>query len=127
MRMGAIVLDAFNPDELADFYSKLLGWTKEVQNTDEGNWIVVKSNKGEGLPLVFQYEPDYEPPQWPTEKGRQQQMQHLDFYLELCELDNQVKYALECGATLVEVQPSENWKVLLDPAGHPFCLIPIPE
>ena len=26
------------------------------------------------------------------------------------------------GASVPEQQPSETWRVLLDPAGHPFCL-----
>ena len=30
--------------------------------------------------------------------------------------------AVELGATVPEDQPGETWRVLLDPAGHPFCL-----
>ena len=33
-----------------------------------------------------------------------------------------VARALELGAELPEHQPQENVRVLLDPAGHPFCL-----
>jgi hypothetical protein len=33
-----------------------------------------------------------------------------------------VAAALELGATLGGVQPQEDCTVLLDPAGHPFCL-----
>ena len=30
--------------------------------------------------------------------------------------------ALELGATLADPQPGDTWRVLIDPAGHPFCL-----
>lgn len=29
---------------------------------------------------------------------------------------------LQLGATRPEYQPNERWRVLVDPAGHPFCL-----
>ena len=30
--------------------------------------------------------------------------------------------AVELGATLADPQPGETWTVVIDPAGHPFCL-----
>ena len=33
-----------------------------------------------------------------------------------------VEDAVALGATLAEFQPQEDVRVLLDPAGHPFCL-----
>jgi hypothetical protein len=30
--------------------------------------------------------------------------------------------AVQAGATDVDRQPDPRWRVLLDPAGHPFCL-----
>jgi hypothetical protein len=47
-------------------------------------------------------------------------MLHLD--LEVDDLDAAVSYALECGAELPDFQPQEKVRVMLDPAGHPFCL-----
>jgi hypothetical protein len=38
-------------------------------------------------------------------------------------LDLAEECALGLGATRPE-QPDPRWKVLLDPAGHPFCLTP---
>jgi hypothetical protein len=35
-------------------------------------------------------------------------------------------WALDAGATLAGHQPREAVPVLLDPAGHPFCLFPGP-
>ena len=37
-----------------------------------------------------------------------------------------VAHALEAGATLADFQPQEHVRVMLDPAGHPFCLFPGP-
>ncbi|MGB2700964.1 MAG: VOC family protein [Candidatus Phosphoribacter baldrii] len=33
-----------------------------------------------------------------------------------------VDRAIELGATLAAYQPQDDVRVLLDPAGHPFCL-----
>ncbi len=119
MKLGAIVLDSNNADALADFYAALLGWEKLRYDAE---WVIVKSNAGEGLPLVFQQVDGYRRPVWPWAEGKQQQMQHLDFYVD--DVAAGVEHALSCGATLCEVQLEKHWKVLLDPAGHPFCVLP---
>ena len=119
MKLGAIVLDSNNSDELANFYQRLLGWTK-TRYDDE--WIIVSSNKGEGVPLVFQEIKDYRKPIWPSMPTEQQQMIHLDFYVD--HVEEATKHALACGAQISEVQLSRDWQVLLDPAGHPFCILP---
>jgi hypothetical protein len=47
-------------------------------------------------------------------------MMHLDF--EVVDLAAAVAHARELGAEEATVQPQENVRVLLHPAGHPFCL-----
>lgn len=47
-------------------------------------------------------------------------MLHLDF--EVSDLDAGVERAVALGAELGDYQPQEKVRVLLDPAGHPFCL-----
>jgi hypothetical protein len=47
-------------------------------------------------------------------------MMHLD--VQVGDLDSAVEEALALGATLADSQPQENVRVMLDPAGHPFCL-----
>ena len=126
MRLGAIVIDSNNSEELSEFYQRLLGWAKEVQFFEGEKWIIVKSNNGEGIPLVFQEADDYIRPRWPSANGCQQQMQHLDFYVKADDLDVEIERAIACGAILSGIQLSEGWKVMIDPAGHPFCIIPIP-
>lgn len=127
MKLGAIVIDSSNSQRLSEFYQKLLGWTIESQLFDGEKWIVLKSDNAEGTPLVFQDVENYEKPIWPSADGMQQQMQHLDFYVRADDFDSEVKRAISCGAILSEIQLSKYWKVMLDPAGHPFCIIPIPE
>ena len=124
MRLGAIVIDSDNSDELSEFYRKMLGWAKEVQFFEDEKWIIVKSVENEATPLVFQEVADYARPQWPFVDG-QQQMLHLDFYVKAEDFDAEIERAVSCGAVLSETQLSESWNVLLDPAGHPFCIIPI--
>lgn len=119
MKPGAIVLDSDNSEELADFYQKLLGWAKYRYDEE---WIIVSGDSGEGLPLVFQEIMNYERPIWPVKSGRQQQMIHLDFYVD--NVEESVKHALSCGAELSKVQLKDGWRVMLDPAGHPFCILP---
>jgi hypothetical protein len=47
-------------------------------------------------------------------------MMHFDF--QVGDLDSAAAEAVALGATVAEHQPQENVRVLLDPAGHPFCL-----
>lgn len=60
------------------------------------------------------------PPTWPPVAGEQQMMMHLDIAVENLEVG--VEWALEVGATLAAHQPQEGVRVMLDPAGHLFCL-----
>lgn len=119
MKLGAIVLDSGDAETLASFYAQLLSWEKIVYDAE---WIIVKSKQNEGTPLVFQEIDGYTPPVWPATPGRQQQQQHLDFYVD--DVAAGVQHALACGATLAGTQLEDGWRVLLDPAGHPFCILP---
>ena len=116
-----VVLDSGNSEELSDFYQKLLGWTKYGHKPDE--FIVVSKGERNGTPeLIFQEIENYVRPVWPDTSGKQQQMIHLDFHVD--DLEEGVKHALNCGAVLSEVQLEDSWRVMLDPAGHPFCILP---
>ena len=72
---------------------------------------------------MFQRNPEYEPPVWPEKPEAQQQMAHLDFAVN--DLEKAVQYAVDCGATIADDQFSDGWRVMFDPAGHPFCLCQI--
>lgn len=45
---------------------------------------------------------------------------HLDLAVD--DLGTAVAHARDAGAVLAEHQPQEDVRVMLDPAGHPFCL-----
>lgn len=117
-----IVIDSDNSEELSAFYEKLLGWTRKAHSPDD-EWIVLYNHKNSGMPeLIFQQIENYVKPVWPDTLGKQLQMMHLDFHVD--NLDEGVKHALSCGAELSPVQLERSWRVMLDPAGHPFCILP---
>jgi catechol 2,3-dioxygenase-like lactoylglutathione lyase family enzyme len=130
MRVTSVVLGAPDPLALAAFYERLLGWesaASEPARPDfppQDGWAMLRPPPGSTglLALSFQWEPDYVPPVWPPEPGEQAMMIHLD--IEVDDLDAAVAWALEVGAVLAGHQPQEDVRVMLDPAGHPFCLFP---
>ncbi|MGI5503341.1 VOC family protein [Lentzea sp. CA-135723] len=109
-------IEAPDPAALARFYSELLGW--HIGHEEPGTSIVASSPQGPFF--VFQQADDYQRPVWPPVGGRQRPMMHFDF--QVGDLDEAVAEAVALGATLAEHQPQPNVRVLLDPAGHPFCL-----
>lgn len=122
MLLSSVVLDSNDANKLSEFYQKLLGWEKKIYNHGEnGIWITLRNKEESTTRLVFQEIENYQKPVWPPETNKQQQMLHLDFYSDNVEQD--VQKALEFGASLAEYQ-SGDWKVLIDPAGHPFCIVP---
>ena len=114
--LSATVLDAPDPRALAGFYRALLGW--ELAE-DGPEWVVLRPPGG-GPGLSFQAEPAHVPPTWPAGPGDQQMQLHLD--IEVADLPAAVATAVEAGARVAEFQPQDDVRVLLDPAGHPFCL-----
>ena len=111
-----VYLDAPDPVTLAHFYRDLLGWEIAGAGPD---WATM------GVPgttsyLAFQREASYERPTWPAAPGQQQMMMHLDIGVR--DLGSAVEDALALGAELPDHQPQDDVRVLLDPAGYPFCL-----
>lgn len=110
-----IALDCPNANKLADFYVNISGWKKEI-STEE--WAAIRTP--EGILLVFQTVLAYTAPVWPWKDGAQQQMAHIDFKVD--NLKEAEALAIKHGAKRSEVQYYETSTVMLDPAGHPFCL-----
>lgn len=120
IKMYSFTVDCKEPQELAKFYAALLNW--EMMQMDDG-WACVNApgtNQGTYPGILFQRNPEYIPPVWPEEPEAQQQMAHIDFAVN--DLEKAVKYAIKCGATIADEQFSKTWRVMFDPAGHPFCL-----
>ena len=111
-----VVLDAPDARELARFYAALLGWEIAKQ---EPAWAAIAPTDGVAY-LAFQTSPGYERPVWPPADGAQQMMLHLDFQVD--DLTAATAHAVDLGAQEAQHQPQDDVRVLLDPAGHPFCL-----
>ncbi len=118
LSISATVLGTPDPPGLARFYSQLLGWPITFEEPD---WVMIKPPNG-GTGLSFQLEPTHIPPVWPQVEGQQQMMLHLDIWIEEGDLESAVAWALQHGATQPDFQPQDEVRVMLDPAGHPFCL-----
>lgn len=115
-QLWSVVLEAPDARPLARFYAELLGWSI---GTDEPDWVTVRPPDGAAY-LAFSSSPEYVRPVWPPQDGRQQMMLHLDVAVD--DLDAAVADAVGAGAVLADHQPQDDVRVLLDPAGHPFCL-----
>lgn len=110
------MLSAPDPIALGEFYRDLLGW--EISSA-EPDWVTM-AIPGVPANLAFGLDTGHEPPVWPTEPGQQQMQLHLD--IGVAELEPAVSDALALGARLAEFQPQDDVRVMVDPAGHPFCL-----
>ena len=122
-------IDCADPINLANFYSSITGLKDDIttENTDSNIvWVELKDNQG--IPkLAFQKVANYKAPTWP--EGPIPQQLHLDFAVK--NLDETEIELLKIGAIKTEFQPgspksndySTEFRVYLDPEGHPFCII----
>lgn len=122
-----VALDCPRPAELARFYGALTGWELDRDPADAPppgddaesvDWLQLRAPGG-GPTIAFQRVPDHRPPEWPGSEHPQQV--HLDF--DVPDLDAAEERLLAIGARRHEVQPGKSFRVYLDPAGHPFCLV----
>jgi hypothetical protein len=115
--LAMITLDCAEPAPLAQFWAGLLGG-EIIYSTDEV--VVVRTDRGA---IAAGRVADYQPPTWPA--GEKPKHIHLDLAVE--DKSAAETEALRLGARLADNQPGgDQWRVLLDPAGHPFCLTSIP-
>jgi hypothetical protein len=112
-RLAMAALDCADPIPLADFWAGLLEGTVIARGER------VSAVRTDTLTLTMIRVPDYVPPTWPG--GEAPKHLHLD--LAVRDLDEAEAEALRLGATKAGKQPQpDQWRVFLDPAGHPFCL-----
>jgi hypothetical protein len=112
-RNGFVSLDCADPQPLAEFWAAMLGGTIMFTHASavgvRTDWVWLSA-------IAI---PDYEPPTWP-EASIPKQI-HLD--LDVDDLDAAVTEAERLGARQAAFQPAPDARrILLDPAGHPFCL-----
>ena len=111
-----VVLEAPDPHALLVFWSAILD--KPILDEGESGGVL---DIQEGVAYLSVQKADvYEPPVWPPEPGKPGIQLHLD--LEVADLEAAVENAVELGAKVADHQPQDDVRVMLDPAGHPFCL-----
>jgi catechol 2,3-dioxygenase-like lactoylglutathione lyase family enzyme len=109
-------MDCADAEAMADFYGRLLGWTVTYRDRD----FVLMQDPAGGTGISFQEEEWYREPVWPERPGEQTKMIHLDIKVD--DLEAASEHALAAGARLAAHQPRPDLRIMLDPAGHPFCL-----
>ncbi len=111
----AVTVDCPDPSALARFYQAVAGGELEYG----GDGFVALTGAG-GVRIDFQRVPNAAPPVWPDLTAPRRV--HLDFRVgDLAEGEERV---VRLGAAPAEVQPGGGrFRVFLDPAGHPFCLV----
>jgi hypothetical protein len=113
IRLGSISLECAEPAPLAAFWATLLGGEVAFESDD---FVAVKLDR---VWLSTIKVDNYQPPTWPS--GEVPKQIHLD--LSVDDLASAEAEAVALGALKAAVQPEpERWTVMIDPAGHPFCL-----
>jgi Glyoxalase-like domain len=110
----AVILDCPDPRVLARFYSQLLGG--EIVGFDD-DWAELLLPNDRPL-LAFQKVDQYRQPEWPGQDVPQQS--HIDVKVD--DFETAEAAVLAIGATRTGSE-HKGFRVYLDPAGHPFCLI----
>ncbi|MFI0166622.1 VOC family protein [Streptomyces sp. NPDC017095] len=114
-RYAAVTLDCADPAELARFYGDMFGLAVTYSTDD----FVFLGGADGTAGLGFTRVADYRPPTWPDPaQGKQA---HIEVGVD--DLETAEAHLLKLGATKPVHQPQpDRWRVLLDPAGHPFCI-----
>jgi len=112
-----IVIDCSDLGRSARFWSGVLGYTAEQDNT--GSYRGLEREGGAGIHLLLQRVPDVK-----LQKNRL----HLD--LRTLDLEAEVRRVVALGATLLTTEPVTEhgwfWHILADPDGNEFCVLQPP-
>jgi catechol 2,3-dioxygenase-like lactoylglutathione lyase family enzyme len=117
-RISELVIDAADPDRLAAFWSKVLGYV-ELGREDDGVIEIGPPEAGFGGPQpTIVLVPSSDPR---TGKLRL----HIDVNATDRDQDAELERLLALGARPADVGQTgaENWHVLADPEGNEFCLL----
>lgn len=116
-----LTIDCSDAEALGTFYAGLLGW--EITARDGAGFLQLRDPDG-GIGLNIQAEEAYEPPVWPERPGYQAKMMHFEVLVD--DLDAAVRSVVGWGGAEAPHQPVDRdptrLRIMLDPAGHPFCL-----
>ncbi|HIY85221.1 MAG TPA: VOC family protein [Candidatus Yaniella excrementavium] len=111
-QLAMITLDCADPEPVSRFWSELLGWQRVY--LDENAAMLQGPDQAIGFGRVA----NYAAPVWPNERGSKQ----FHFDVAVDDISAAAQYCIELGAHRPVEQPGDTWVVLIDPAGHPFCL-----
>ena len=116
-----ITLDCADAEVLGGFYAALFDW--EITARDGAGWVQLRDPAG-GIGLNLQAEDSYEPPTWPESPGRPSKMMHFEILVD--DLEAAIGLVARSGGSVAPWQPPDRdptrIRIMLDPAGHPFCL-----
>lgn len=121
MCLTQLVFECDDPRRSALFWQRVLNLEPAVGESD---WLTL-----EWEPVgrfSFHRVKGYRPPAWPGDGGQQQV--HFDLLVDNLEAASQA--VIEAGgAPLTDtLDPGPKaWRIFADPAGHPFCLVSVPE
>ena len=115
VELAAITVDCLDLRPMIDFYAQAFGARTSHEN-DTGAWI----HLDQGPLILLRRVEGYQAPTWP------QQDVPIQFHLELWidDLDEAESRLQALGAVSCDFQPhrAQGNVVMLDPAGHPFCI-----
>jgi predicted enzyme related to lactoylglutathione lyase len=121
MTWTTVCIDCADADALAAFYAEVLGWP--ITATDGNGWVQLRDPAG-GVGLNIQAEQWYTPPTWPERPDAHPKMLHFEVLVE--DMERAVDRVVAAGGSEAAWQPptrdQSRLRVMLDPAGHPFCL-----
>lgn len=112
-KLAMVTIDCDDPRREAEFWSEVLGLE---QTYGDDNYAMLKG--ADGPAIGFGRVEDYVAPGWPNPSGSKQF--HLDVAVD--DIDAAAQRCVALGARVADPQPGETWRVMIDPAGHPFCL-----
>ncbi|MEU2155117.1 VOC family protein [Streptomyces sp. NPDC019396] len=115
-RISELVIDCADPDRLAAFWSKVLGYA-ELGREDDGSIEIGPQDAAHGLPTLVLS---------PSSAPRTGKLQlHIDVSATDRDQDAELERLLVLGARPVDVGQTgaESWHVLADPEGNEFCLL----
>ena len=119
LQIAGITTDCDDPAAMSSFYALALGGTISHQDATGA-----QVRLADGQLLLFRHVAQYQPPTWPSQELPIQL--HLEYYVDDVKLAELQLHRL--GATTSEFQDKDDLDltVMLDPAGHPFCIIKRP-
>jgi hypothetical protein len=116
-RFTELVVDAADPERLAEFWVAVLGW--QPTGRYQGSVEIADPGSGEacgGPSLTFVPVPD---------EKRSKNRLHIDVNPVGCDQEQEVERLIGLGARRVDVGQGadKSWVVLADPEGNEFCVL----